>query len=146
MTHVLKSLSRAGESVRATAPQSAARGGRRTGSAARPARRRGDTAWQPLGPTPCFPAWASGHADFAGAWQTVMTDVFNTDQITFTATTDDPRSPVRNRTFNRFSDAAEEDALSRLYLGVHYRWDAVDGLRLGRDVGSYVVGHELRRL
>jgi hypothetical protein len=75
-----------------------------------------------------------------------MTDVFDTDQITFTATTDDPRSPVRNRTFNRFSDAAEEDALSRLYLGVHYRWDAVDGLRLGRDVGSYVVGHELRRL
>ncbi|MFJ8079377.1 vanadium-dependent haloperoxidase [Streptomyces sp. NPDC096205] len=106
----------------------------------------GDTTWQPLGPTPCFPAWASGHATFAGAWQTVMNEVFGTDQISFTATTDDLKSPVRNRTFSRFSDAAEEDALSRLYLGVHYRWDAVDGLALGRNVGSYVVTHELRRL
>jgi hypothetical protein len=106
----------------------------------------GDTSWQPLGPTPCFPAWASGHATFAGAWQVVMNAVFNTDQMTFTATTDDPRSPVRNRTFSRFSDAAEENALSRLYLGVHYRWDAVDGLALGRNVGGHVVANELRKL
>ncbi|MEJ1195851.1 MULTISPECIES: vanadium-dependent haloperoxidase [unclassified Streptomyces] len=105
-----------------------------------------DPAWEPLGPTPCFPAWASGHATFGGAWQTVMTEVFNTDRMTFTAHTDDPSSPVRNRTFDSFSEAAEESADSRLWLGVHYPWDSVDGLELGRDVGTYVVEHELREL
>ncbi|MEU4686843.1 vanadium-dependent haloperoxidase [Streptomyces xinghaiensis] len=105
-----------------------------------------DPAWQPLGPSPCFPAWASGHATFAGAWETVMREALGSDRISFTATTDEPRSPVRNRTFNSFSAAAEENALSRLYLGVHYRWDAVDGLELGRDVAAYVIGNELQEL
>jgi hypothetical protein len=105
-----------------------------------------DPNWQPLGNTPCFPAWASGHATFAGAWEVVMREVFGTDQMSFTATTDDPKSPVKNRAFNRFSQAAEEDAYSRLWLGVHYRWDAVDGLKLGRDVGTYVVHNQLQPL
>jgi hypothetical protein len=105
-----------------------------------------DPAWQPLGSTPCFPAWASGHAAFAGAWEAVMTDVFGTNQISFTASTDDPKAPVKNRTFNNFEQAAEENAYSRLWLGVHYRWDAVDGLQLGRDVGTYVVRNALQPL
>jgi hypothetical protein len=105
-----------------------------------------DPAWQPLGSTPCFPAWASGHATFAGAWEAVLTDVFDTGQIPFTASTDDPKSPVKNRAFSSFRQAAEEDANSRLWLGVHYRWDAVDGLQLGRNVGTYVVQNELRPL
>ncbi|MEU9554286.1 hypothetical protein [Streptomyces fumanus] len=103
-----------------------------------------DPAWQPLGNTPCFPAWASGHATFAGAWEAVLTDVFETGRIPFTASTDDPKSPVKNRTFSSFQQAAEEDANSRLWDGVHYRWDAVDGLQPGRNVGTYVVQHELQ--
>ncbi|MFV0135786.1 vanadium-dependent haloperoxidase [Streptomyces sp. HMX87] len=105
-----------------------------------------DPAWQPLGPSPCFPAWASGHATFGGAWQAVMTEVFGTDRITFTATTDDPKSPVKHRTFSGFAQAAEENADSRLWLGVHFTWDAVDGLQLGRDVGGHVTENKLRKL
>lgn len=103
----------------------------------------GDTSWQPLGSTPCFPAWVSGHATFAGAWAATLRSVLNTDQITFTASTDDPATPVKQRTFTSISQAAEEDAMSRLWLGVHYRWDAEDGMALGKNVGDYVTGHYL---
>lgn len=76
--------------------------------------------------------------------EAVLTDAFETGRIPFTASTDDPKSPVKNRTFSSFQQAAEEDANSRLWDGMHYRWDAVDGLQPGRNVGTYVVQHELQ--
>ena len=98
-----------------------------------------DATWQPLsGYTPCFPAWASGHATFAGAWAGVMKRFFGSDNIAFTAHTQDTRSPVASRSFTSFSQAAQEDALSRLWLGVHYRWDATDGLTLGDNIAGYL--------
>jgi len=110
-----------------------------------------DPTWQPLSAdasgvhfSPCFPAWVSGHATFAGAWAGVMKRFFGTDAITFDATTEDPHSSVTTRRFTSFSQAAQEDARSRVYLGVHYSWDATDGLKLGDDVAGYVFTNELR--
>ncbi|OJF13354.1 phosphatase PAP2 family protein [Couchioplanes caeruleus] len=113
-----------------------------------------DPNWQPLSAdrngvhfTPCFPAWASGHATFGGAWARVMRGFFNgVDAITFEATTEDPHSPVRTRRFTSFSQAAEENAQSRVYLGVHYSWDARDGLKLGDDVAGQVLATKLLKI
>jgi hypothetical protein len=44
------------------------------------------------------------------------------------------------REFEKFSDAAQECALSRLYLGIHFRYDSVSGFELGKQVGNQVVG------
>ncbi len=66
-----------------------------------------------------------------------MRQYFKTDGITFTASTDEPKSPVRNRTFTSFSQAAREEADSRVWLGVHYPWDASDGLTLGENVATW---------
>jgi hypothetical protein len=99
--------------------------------------------------TPCFPAWVSGHATFAGAWAGVMKRYFGSDEIPggpFAATTEDPHAATepdgtaKSRTFSSFSAAARENALSRLYLGVHYRFDGdLDGLTLGDKVAAAVV-------
>ncbi|MFI0901640.1 vanadium-dependent haloperoxidase [Streptomyces sp. NPDC020983] len=102
----------------------------------------GDASWQPLSAgrdgsplTPCFPAWASGHSAFAGAWAAVMKGYFGgNDSMNFTVSTDDPHSPQKTRSYTSFHQAAQEDANSRVYLGVHYPWDASDGLKLGDDV------------
>ncbi|MFF9813078.1 vanadium-dependent haloperoxidase [Streptomyces sp. NPDC014006] len=106
----------------------------------------GDTTWQPLGPAPCFPALGvrprglrRGVADGDDRRLQHRPDLAHRHHRR-------PQVARAQPPLNRFSDAAEEDALSRLYLCVPYRWDAVDGLRLGRNIGSYVVGHELRRL
>ena len=112
--------------------------------------------WQPLSAdrngnsfTPCFPAWVSGHATFGGAWAGVMKRYFGADEIPggpFAATTEDPHAAtgpdgtVKRRTFSSFTAAARENALSRLYLGVHYRFDGdLDGLTLGDRVAAAVV-------
>ncbi|OKI18670.1 hypothetical protein A6A25_39670 [Saccharothrix sp. CB00851] len=114
--------------------------------------------WQPLSAdrngnplTPCFPAWVSGHATFAGAWSGVMQRYFGTDQIGTTPTdrveltTEDPHATTvpgggfKTRAFTTFSGAARENALSRLFLGVHYRFDGDrDGLALGDNVAAAV--------
>ncbi|MGC4848639.1 carbohydrate binding domain-containing protein [Micromonospora sp. DT15] len=108
--------------------------------------------WQPLSKTregvpytPAFPAYISGHATFAGAWSAVMKRFFGTDAIAFDATTDDPHAVGVVRHMTGFDHAAEENALSRIYLGVHYRFDADAGLATGRSVGAYVFANRLRQ-
>ncbi|MDG4823752.1 vanadium-dependent haloperoxidase [Asanoa sp. WMMD1127] len=94
-----------------------------------------DSTWLPLGPSPCFPAWISGHATFAGAWARVMIGEFG-DAVTYTGTTEDPNAGGVTRTFTSFTAAATENARSRIYLGVHYQFDADDGRATGNDVGT----------
>ncbi|WP_282793578.1 vanadium-dependent haloperoxidase [Streptomyces sp. CC224B] len=104
-----------------------------------------DRGWKPLaGTTPCFPAWASGHASFAGAWAGVLEQYFGTGDIAVTLTTDEPKSPVKSRSFTSFRQAARENADSRIYLGVHYPWDATDGLAVGDKVADYVTTNKLK--
>ncbi|WP_433299900.1 vanadium-dependent haloperoxidase [Actinoplanes sp. CA-030573] len=109
-----------------------------------------DAAWQPLSAdrsgnhfSPPFPAYISGHATFAGAWAGIMKRYYGTDAVTFTAGTQDPYATGVTRTFTSFSAAATEDAMSRLWLGVHFRWDADSGLSSGDQVAAYIVGNKL---
>ncbi|MER0240508.1 vanadium-dependent haloperoxidase [Streptomyces sp. HSW2009] len=102
-----------------------------------------DPAWRPLSSnldgsafTPAFPAYISGHATFAGAWGGVLQTYFGTDTIAFSATTD---SGTVTRRFTTISAATSENAISRLYLGVHYRWDAEQGLAAGERVARQVT-------
>lgn len=102
-----------------------------------------DPSWLPLSAnedgvhfSPPFPAYVSGHATFAGAWAAVMRAYFGTDAVTFTGGTEDPHALGVTRTFTSFSAAATENARSRIYLGVHYQWDADFGLSTGTKVGD----------
>jgi hypothetical protein len=112
-----------------------------------------DTSWAPLSVlpngqrfSPCFPAYTSGHATFSGAWAAVMRLFFGTDTISFTATTDDPNAVGVTRQFSSFTAAAIEDARSRIYLGVHYQFDADSGRSSGNAVGEFVANNLLRPL
>lgn len=110
-----------------------------------------DPAWSPLSVlpngqrfSPCFPSYVSGHATFGGAWAAVMRLFFGTDNIAFTGTTDDPNAAGVTRQFPSFTAAAIEDARSRIYLGVHYQFDADFGRSSGNSVGEFVVNNVLR--
>lgn len=108
-----------------------------------------DPDWEPLNPfTPPFPAYTSGHATFAAAACFAMAEFFGTDHITFTLESEDPfyqQLPEHPpRTFHSLSQAAWENALSRVYLGVHFRMDAEDGFIAGRQIGRSVVRDFLR--
>lgn len=107
-----------------------------------------DPTWIPLADdpltligTPPFPAWVSGHATFGAVHAAIMRNFFGTDEVTFTITSDD--TPGVYRTFNTFTDAALENGRSRVYLGVHWQFDADDGYEIGTAVGDMVWAREL---
>ena len=74
---------------------------------------------------PNFPSYPSGHACSAGAFDGVLGHFFPKDRAEFTR-------------------IAEEQAMSRLYGGIHYRFDDDEGLALGRAVARYDVERERR--
>lgn len=102
--------------------------------------------WQPLLDfTPAFPAYISGHSTFGGAWAAVMAAYFGTDDVTFVATTDEPIVKNVTRTFTSFSQAGFENAMSRIYLGVHYRMDCEDGYDAGYKMGATLASTFFQR-
>jgi len=109
-----------------------------------------DATWTPLGMpqtpnmTPPFPAYISGHSTFGAAAFKVLADFYGTDKVHFAVQSDE--LPGVTRTFNRFSDAAAENGISRIYLGVHWSFDNVEGKKAGGAIGDYVFDHALRRV
>ena len=75
---------------------------------------------QPAILTPAFPSYVSGHSTFSGAAAAVLGHYF----------------PRRRDELTRMG---EEAALSRLYGGIHYRFDNDDGLALGRKVAGLAI-------
>ncbi|MGE5352862.1 MAG: phosphatase PAP2 family protein [Acidobacteriota bacterium] len=69
---------------------------------------------------PNFPSYTSGHSSFSGAAHTVLGYLF----------------PEKA---DEFKKMAEEAAISRLYGGIHYRFDSDMGLVSGRSVGNLAV-------
>ena len=49
------------------------------------------------------------------------------------------KQPATTRSFGSFAEAAEEAGMSRIYGGIHFGFDNVDGLASGRAVGRHVV-------
>lgn len=104
-----------------------------------------DAAWLPLNAfTPPFPAYVSGHATFGAVAAAIFTRFFRTDHMTYSIGTDEPLYTGSPRTFNTFSEAALENGRSRIYLGVHWQFDADDGYQMGTALGNYIYEHALQ--
>jgi hypothetical protein len=101
----------------------------------------GDPSWTPLWGTPAFSSYTSGHATFSAAAAAVLDSVFGAN-FAFTDT-GDPAEGLAPRHFSGFDQAAAEAAASRMYGGIHFRFDNETGLRVGGEVGQYVLQHEL---
>ncbi|HMO19085.1 MAG TPA: vanadium-dependent haloperoxidase [Oligoflexia bacterium] len=105
--------------------------------------------------TPPFPAYPSGHAGFGATMFQVLRNFFGTDNIQFTFVSDEFNGVTRDvqgnvrplipRTFSSLSHAELENGLSRIYLGIHWRFDMTTGIDQGRKVGDYVYSRAYRR-
>jgi hypothetical protein len=102
-----------------------------------------EAGWTPLIVTPPFPSYSSGHSSFSGAAAAVLKSFFGTDRISFTLPSEAPG--VSDRSYKSFSQAAQESADSRLYGGIHWRFDNEDGLSSGTQLGKYVAKNFFQR-
>jgi membrane-associated phospholipid phosphatase len=71
-------------------------------------------------PLPNSPSYPSGHAAFSGAGAEVLGHLFPKEKEALVA-------------------RAEEATLSRMYGGIHYRFDGEAGLAIGREIGRLAV-------
>ena len=127
----------------------------------------GDPNWSPLGApasnvpngidfTPPFPAYPSGHATMGGALFQTLRNFYGTDDISFTFVSDEFNGitkdyagnarPLLSRTFSSLSQAEEENGQSRIYLGIHWSFDKIEGINMGRRVANHVFRNSLQPL
>jgi hypothetical protein len=110
-----------------------------------------DPHWAPLDQTPPFPDYDSVHAIDGGAVAEVLRRVFKTDRVGFSACSNTLPLPEQQcggvsevlRSYTSFSQAADENAVSRIYLGVNFRKAIEAGAEHGRKIGERVVEHFL---
>jgi hypothetical protein len=96
--------------------------------------------------TPSFPAYPSGHSGFGGAGSKILSSFFEFNSnhpgtYTFTDLCHIDRTEFNGkpRIFPSFKDLGIEDAYSRIPLGVHWRMDCDEGLRLGEIAAQRVL-------
>ncbi len=74
---------------------------------------------------PNFPSYVSGHAGFSGAAADVLAHFFPAEAAALRA-------------------RAEEAAMSRLYGGIHYRFDNEAGMELGRRIARLALSMDVK--
>jgi hypothetical protein len=107
-----------------------------------------DPAWEPLVPTPPVPDYDAGHAVQGGAAAQVLKRFFKDDEVSFSACSLSSPLPEEERcggaaevrrSFTSFTQAAEENGVSRIYNGFHFRDAVRKGIKHGRKIGNRAV-------
>ncbi len=101
--------------------------------------------------TYAFPSYPSAHGTASTAAMMVLANTLGKgDAYGFTMVTEevDSAGPFSEkllldpptRSFESFSQAGLEASLSRIYLGIHFRYDSEEGNKLGAKVGAFTSG------
>lgn len=100
--------------------------------------------------TPPTQEYPSAHAALGGAAERVIAAAAGGDTLEFQMTAQQSANPSlvlgeaqRVRRYTRLSQAAEENAASRVFIGFHFRESTRAGLDQGRRVGEHVVAQTL---
>lgn len=100
-----------------------------------------DPNWTALVLAPRHQEYISTHAVITGGLMQALTRLLG-DENTFTISA--PSYPSFTWTFRRFSDAAAQVKLARMWAGIHYRNSVQLGEQVGKQVADYIVGNFLR--
>jgi hypothetical protein len=95
-----------------------------------------DPTWVPLLETPNHPEYPSGHSGTGAAAAGVLSYWFG-DDAAFTVGSDSYLGFTRS--FTSFTQAAQENANSRIYGGIHFRYANEAGLKVGYQIATHVT-------
>jgi hypothetical protein len=100
-----------------------------------------DATWVSYQTTPPYPDYPCGLTTNTGAAVEVIRRFFGTDDIAYTFT-----AGGLTRSYGSLSQAAAEAVDARVFGGMHFRSGCVQGVRLGEQVGRFVIQHALKAL
>ena len=106
-------------------------------------RETGHEEWLSYLPTPPVPDYPSTHSVLGAAAAAVLARYCGSNYVSF-ATTSGAPYPGITRKFWSFSEAAHENAASRVFAGIHFSTATVTGYRLGEAVGNWTFDHALQ--
>jgi hypothetical protein len=98
-----------------------------------------DATWTPLLPTPPVQDHPSTHSALGAAAAVALAHSFGGDRVAFTMASPSASPESSTRRFQAFSEAARENADSRVRAGLHFRFATVAGLELGEKIGRHAV-------
>ena len=101
-----------------------------------------DPAWLPLITTPPYPAYAGNLATIGASAARALELACGTNDMPVAITWKQSGGlPDVTRHFESFWQAAEEEAMARIYGGIHYRFDQEAGQQVGRSVAEFVFAN-----
>jgi hypothetical protein len=116
---------------------------------------RSDPFWRPFLQTPPYPDYQCASTDLTGAVTQTLRRFFGTDKVRFTRTVATPavRLPAPmlelppksiTRSYRSLTEAENEQAMGRVYAGIHFPEGCFAGLRQGNRVADWVYARVLR--
>jgi len=102
----------------------------------------GDPSWKPLLTTPPYPAHAGNMACVGSSAARMLGLIFESDDVAFTATwIGSPGQPNVSRKYASFMQLAHDQANSRIYGGIHFRYESVVSQEACPKVAEYVFAN-----
>lgn len=103
-----------------------------------------DPTWSTLIPTPPYPSYPGNQACLGATASQLLTRAFGRDNIPFTLTWTATDGSNVTRSYNGFRQAADEEARSRIYGGIHYTFDTTASFGVCTRLADYVFENALR--
>jgi hypothetical protein len=103
----------------------------------------GDRNWNSYLITPPVPDYPSGHSTVGAAAARALEHAFANDFVSFSTTSGAPY-PGITRHFWSFSEAAHENAASRVLAGIHFWHASRGGIKQGEEIADYIFANTFR--
>jgi len=101
-----------------------------------------DASFVPFITTPCFPSYPSNHASGTGSGAEILRRLYGAGGHSITLSNPAVAGiTLHYTTFKQITDDVDD---ARVYGGIHFRFEQEVGGRLGRDIATYIVKHDLR--
>ena len=104
-----------------------------------------DKEWESSEPTPPVHDYPSTHSALGNAAAAVLSKLLG-DNTSFTMTSFTAIPASSTRSFTSFSQAANENADSRVMAGIHFRFSCEAGQELGNKIGNWIADNHLKPL
>ena len=116
---------------------------------------RSDATWRPFLQTPPYPDYPCASTSMTGAAAQMLRRYFRSDALAFSRTVSAPVAPLPpplvdlpvksiTRGYPSLSTAEHEQAMGRVYSGIHFTEGCLAGLKAGNKVADWVFARQLQ--